>query len=1007
MNNYKKLNNIFGFIAFAISLVVYSITMEKTASFWDCGEFISASYKLQVVHPPGAPFFLLVGRFFSLFAGGNLELVPVMINFVSALSSALCVMFTFWITTYFGRRLMQNLYKTTDLNGGQVLAVMLSGLVAALTLTFSDTFWFSAVEAEVYAASSFFTAITFWAILKWEERADEPHSDRWLIFIGYLVGLAIGVHLLNLLVIPAIAFVYYFRKYKPSRKGIIWALIVGGLVLVLVQLVIIPGIPSMAAFFDRIFVNDFGMGFNSGVIFFAIFFIAVLTWGIWFSIKKQKVLLNTALLGFTFIIIGFSSYAMVVIRSNAHTPINMNTPSDPFSLVYYLNREQYGERPLFKGPYYDAKRVSEEKGAPQYIKGKDKYEINSYKDKIEYEESRTTFFPRIYDGNDQQHVQGYKLWADIKENEKPKFKHNWRFFMRYQMGWMYWRYFMWNFAGRQNDEQGMIGPVNGNWISGISAIDNMNVGPQSKLPDHFAANKGRNKYFLIPFVLGLLGLIWHISKARQDSAILGILFLITGVVLILYLNPPPYEPRERDYVFVGSFQVFCTWVGFGVLFLFDYLRKKLADRQAAIVAGVIALSAPFLMASQNWDDHNRNGRYMTIDFAKDYLTSCPPNAILFTNGDNDTYPLWYAQNVENIRTDVRVINLSLLQAGDYASTMLDKVYESAGIKSDFTKERVENRELDVVFYQPDKSLNQEMSYELSNILKYIASTDQRTFVEGRDGMRYKTLPVNKFRVTIDPQKAIASGWVKAKDSASIIPYIEFSLGSSYLIRSRLMLYDAVANNMYTRPICFTSTTGSETFGGLQNYLQLNGLVYQLVPINTPPRQSAVIRETEYGRIDAEVLYQKLVKEYKWGGMEKPGYYVDDKAQLVPYHIRVQFGRLAREFMAQGNKEKAVEVLDYVQKVIPSENVPLSWSMLEYIPTYYDAGAKEKGAKLLDGLFNQAYQIKSYYAQFKGKMGSAVAYERNIGDQVMDQCIQFAKIYDPGKEKALEQKRNAQ
>lgn len=988
MNNYKKINNLFGWVAFAAAFAVYALTMEPTASFWDCGEFISASYGLQVVHPPGAPLFLLIGRFFSLFAGDNLQMVAPMVNLLSVLASAFCVMFTFWITTYFAKRLVE---KTTETPGlPHIIAIMGAGLVAALTLTFSDTFWFSAVEAEVYALSSFFTALTFWSILKWEAHADEKHSDRWLVFIGYIVGLAVGVHLLNLLVIPAMAYVYYFRRYpgRVTRNGIIICGAIGLFLLVFVQLGIIPGIPLLASKFDLLFVNDFGMPFGSGAFFFIALLIAALIFGIIYTKRKGKVAFNTALLAFSFIVIGYSSYSMVVIRSLANPPIDMNNPEDPFNLVYYLNREQYGDRPLLKGPYYTAQPTGVEYKSKKYMRMGDNYRSIPPSFEYTYAEKDMVFFPRIYDGNDQSHIQGYKIWTGVGERP-PKFKHNLRFFWDYQLGWMYWRYFMWNFSGRQDDDQGYYGSVDGNWITGINFIDEARLGPQTNLPDTYEENKGRNKYYMLPFILGVIGLVFHIKYHRGDSFILGILFLLTGAALIIYLNPPPFEPRERDYVFVGSFQVFSTWVGFSVLALFTWLSKKVPAKAAASVAVLLCfIAAPAQMGSQNWDDHDRSGRYMTIDFAKNYLNSCPKNAILFTNGDNDTYPLWYAQNVENYRTDVRVVNYSLLGASEYANGLRQQAYESAPIKFTFTPEQYISGTRDYIRFNANKRFSQTEPNELLTVMQFLASDNPNDQVfDGEKNVNY--LPTKKFKMTLDIQKWIDNKWIDPNDTVNRVNEVVFDLPGNALYKNGLLLLDIIANNVNERPICFTTTTGADVYMNMMEYFELRGLIYRLVPYKTPSEG-----QNRYGRIVNDTLYKLLVETYKWGGMEDHEMYVDDKAKLVPYNVRNHFGRLANSLYQAGDKKRAIEVLDHSLKSIPDENMPFSYNMLEYIDLYYRCEAPEKAEKLMDVLATDAAQKVRYFRQFSGSelRDQTVQQEKDIAQQVLQNCAAIASQY---------------
>lgn len=1006
MNNYNKINNIVGWLAFAISFIVYALTMEPTASFWDCGEFISASYGLQVVHPPGAPLFLILGRFFSLFAGDNLQMVAPMVNLLSVSASAFCVMFTFWITTYFGKRLVS---KTTDNpSTPHLIGIMGAGLVAALTLTFSDTFWFSAVEAEVYASSSFFTALTFWAILKWEANADKKHSDRWLVFIGYIIGLAVGVHLLNLLVIPAIAFVYYFRRYpgRITRNGIILCGGIGLVLLVFVQLGVIPGIPALAAKFDLAFVNGIGLPFGSGALFFILLLIGGTIFGLVYSRRKGKVALNTALLAFSFIVIGYSSYSMVVIRSLANPPIDMNNPEDPFNLVYYLNREQYGDRPLLFGPYFTSRPTGIDYKSEKYIRIGDKYKPLPKGFEYTYNKKDKVFFPRIYDGNDQSHIRGYKEWTGLRDGRKPDFGHNITFFKDYQLGWMYWRYFMWNFSGRQNDDQGYIGKVDGNWISGINFIDEARLGPQDNIPQTMEDNKGRNKYYMLPFLLGLIGIFFHIKTHKEDSFILGVLFLITGAILIVYLNPPPYEPRERDYVFVGSFQVFSSWVGLAVLGLFTWLSKKITPQIAAIAATVGCLiAAPVLMASENWDDHDRSGRYMTIDFAKNYLNSCPKNAILLTNGDNDTYPLWYAQNVEKYRTDVRVINYSLLGAGEYANGLRQQTYESAPIKFTFDHEQIIPGVRDYLrFNAANKKFNQNVPTELKDVMKFLASeNDADKIYDNNEGKLVNYLPTKKFKISLDIQKFYDNNWINRNDTNGRVNELVFDLPGNTLYKNGLLLLDIIANNVNDRPICFTTTTGPDVYLNMMEYFEDRGLVYRMVPYKTP-----TVDQYRYGKIDNDTLHKLLVETYQWGGMEEREMFVDDKAKLVPSNVRGQFARLAGSLLNAGDKKRAIETLDHSLKSIPHHNMPFDFNMLNYIEIYYRCEAPEKAEKLMDILAKDAKEKFDYFRKFRGSYAKDVYVRqgKEIGQKVLQNCAAIANQYGR-KEKAQQMAQMAQ
>ncbi|MFP4019559.1 MAG: DUF2723 domain-containing protein, partial [Bacteroidales bacterium] len=662
--NYKFLNIITGWGVFLIALIVYLLTIEPTASFWDCGEFIASAYKLEVGHPPGAPLFMLLGRFFTIFAGGP-ENAAKMVNTLSATASAFTILFLFWSITHLVIRMMNKKYD--ELNFPEILAVLGSGLVGALAYTFSDTFWFSAVEAEVYATSSLFTAIVFWAILKWENESDKRKSQRWIILIAYLLGLSIGVHLLNLLAIPAIVFVYYFKKYEPSFKGLVEAVLLSLIILAAVMYGIIPGVPYLASRVELLFVNTAGLPFNSGLFFFIFLLACLVIWGIYYTHKKRKYVLNTIFLSFAVILIGYSSYATILIRSSANPPMDQNNPENIFNLIRYLNRDQYGDRPLFYGHYYNAPVTDREQGKPVYAREDGKYVVVDYTTKLKYDSRFTGLFPRMY-SNESQHVKDYESWVDIKgkqlrvnnnqgkteQRTVPSVGSNLAFFFKYQVGHMYFRYFMWNFSGRQNDIQGHGNVRDGNWITGISSFDNKRLGDQHLLPDNLKENPARNTYYMLPFLLGLLGFFYHSKKDPKNFFVILMLFIFTGIAIVYYLNQTPHQPRERDYAYAGSFYAFSIWIGFSVVAVFYSLKKILKPLYAVLLAIFGLLFVPGLMAFENWDDHDRSGRYTTRDFAANYLNSCRPHAILFTNGDNDTFPLWYAQEVEGIRTDVRV-----------------------------------------------------------------------------------------------------------------------------------------------------------------------------------------------------------------------------------------------------------------------------------------------------------------------------------------------------------------
>ena len=748
MESYKKINLTVGWIVFAIAAFTYVSTIESTASFWDCGEFITSAWKLEVGHPPGAPFFMMLGRIFSLFAFGDVTKVAVTINIMSALASAFTILFLFWSITHIAKKIV--IKSDKDYTTGNIIAIMGAGAVGALAYTFTDSFWFSAVEGEVYATSSLFTALVFWAILKWENIADQPGSSRWLIFIAYMMGLSIGVHLLNLLAIPAIVFIYYFRKYPVTPKGIIYTFLIAVGLLGAVQYVIIPGIPGLAQTFELLFTNTLGLPYNTGTIFYLLLLIGFIIWGIWYSHKKQKPVFNTIMVAFTVLVIGYSSYAMIIIRSAADTPMDQNDPENVFDLVSYLNREQYGDRPLVYGQYFNTKVIDYAEGDPVYIKKGGKYVVAERKLKRVFDPAGQTIFPRMY--SDQEappHIKGYIQWAGLNEADlyearknpdgsivrdaygkimydhnkplkTPSFADNLRFFFRYQIGYMYMRYFLWNFAGRQNDIQGHGEIHHGNWISGISFIDNARLGDQNLLPKPLKNNKGRNKYYFFPLILGLIGMVYMYMKNQRDFWVLMLFFFMTGLAIILYLNQPPFQPRERDYAYAGSFYAFSIYIGLGVLMLIDWLKKISGTTVAAVLVTILTLVAvPGIMAQQNWDDHDRSGRTTARDFAYNYLNSCAPNAILFTNGDNDTFPLWYVQEVEGIRRDVRVINLSYLNTDWYIDQMRRKNYESDPVPFSLTADQTERGKRDAVYYFEEKNLFLAEKYK-AHINKYQA-----------------------------------------------------------------------------------------------------------------------------------------------------------------------------------------------------------------------------------------------------------------------------------------------
>jgi len=728
MRDFKTVDRIAGWCVFAVATISYLLTIEPTASYWDCGEFISTGYRLEVGHPPGAPLFMILARFFSLFAFGDVERVSVMVNSMSAICSGLTILFLYWSITHIARRVVcgdggadaESLYQRITIIG--------SGVVGALGFAYTDTFWFSAVEGEVYAMSSLFTAVVFWCILRWEDEAYQPHSNRWLVLICYLMGLSIGVHLLNLLVIPAIVFVYYFRKYKTTAWGIVKALALSCVILLGILYGIIPGVVWLASRFELMFTNGIGLPYNTGTIVYVILGVGALVYGLWYSLRRNKVILNTILLCVSVIIIGYSSFAMIVIRSAANPPMDENNPDNVFALQSYLNREQYGDRPLVSGEYFNSEILRYEDGSPTYIQRNGRYEIVDHKPVHIYAPGSTTVFPRMY-SPDQMHVRGYKYWADIDNlSVKPTFGQNLKFFFRYQVNYMYLRYLWWNFIGRQNDKQGHDNSlVNGNWISGFAALDNARLGDQSLLPASDQNNKGNNKYYFLPLILGILGIVFLLISGKigkQYCWVVFLFFFLTGLAIVVYLNQTPYQPRERDYAYAGSFYAFGIWIGLGMAMLGRMLESWMGKTAtAASVALLISmLGGPVILAAQNWDDHDRSGRYTARDFGRNYLESCAPNAIIFTNGDNDTFPLWYAQEVEGIRTDVRVVNLAYLNTDWYINQMRRKAYLSDPLPISIAKEKLVEGSRDVVYHNETPNMFFSQKYD-TNRAKYQQRVD--------------------------------------------------------------------------------------------------------------------------------------------------------------------------------------------------------------------------------------------------------------------------------------------
>ena len=975
--NFKKLNNIVGWGVFMIATIVYFLTLETTVSWWDCGEYISTAYKLQVGHPPGAPLFQMLGRFFSLFAFGDVTKVALMINAMSALCSSFTILFLFWTITLLAKKLwMKDGEDSPSANKFNVLA---AGVIGALAYTFSDTFWFSAVESEVYAMSSLFTAVTFWAILKWEEVADEPTNYRWIIFIAYLIGLSIGVHLLNLLCIPAVVYIVYFKKFKKvTTKGFILAGIISVVLVGFIQVILIPAIVSICGKFELFFVNSLGAPFNLGTIVYFVLLIALIILGIYFTNKYKKVILNTAVLSFMFILIGYSSFFMLVIRANANTPINENEPSEAVSMLSYLKREQYGSWPLVYGPYYMAKPYDANSSSPIYVRdeAKGKYVITDKREGTDpiYDDNVMTIFPRMWNGTKPSYISTYNQYIDkskmvpvtMKKSDgtketvlRPTFMQNLKFFIGYQCNHMYWRYFMWNFVGRQNDIQGHGEIENGNWVSGIGFIDNARLGNQDNLPKSMS-NSGRTEFYFLPLILGLIGLFYHIKRDMKNSWVVFLLFFMTGLAIVIYLNQTPYQPRERDYAYAGSFYAFCIWIGFGLLGVVEMLQKFMKNKMAvAVVAFVLCLSVPTVMAASGWEGHNRAEKTSALDWGKNYLKNLPENAVIFTRGDNDTFPLWYVQEVEGYRTDVRVCNYMLSSGYWYVHQMGRKQYESERLPLSLTPEQYDNGVNEPVFIQEVF----EGPVELKDAIEFIKSDNVKTKVSLMSGDKANYLPARNLKITVDKEAVVRNGIVPESMKDQIVDEIVWRIPESvnYLYKNDLMLLDFMATNDWTRAVYFTSLSDIKNVLGIDKYLHQEGLSHRFIPV------LAADYHKDAGGVYVEGSYELLMADdIRWGNLNKEGVAVDPESRRNLLFVKQAYMRLAQSLLNRGQNDSAVAVLDRCLEFFPDEKIPYDFYMLAYPEIYYKAGAVEKGDELIDVIIDNCLDNLRYYNELNEK-----------------------------------------
>ncbi|MCX6337657.1 MAG: DUF2723 domain-containing protein [Bacteroidetes bacterium] len=1064
---FKRINNIVGWAVALLACTVYVLTAESGGSFWDCGEFVSSCFKLQIPHPPGAPLFVIMGRLFIILFGDNPLTAAKAVNVMSALASGFTILFLFWTITHFARKVMQ--LKTTDnLSSYQIWSIMGAGIVGALAYTFSDSFWYSAVEGEVYALSSFFTAIVFWAILKWENHADEPGADKWIVFIFFMMGLSIGVHLLNLLTIPAIVMVYYFRRkntfnYEKLRSWFIRIVGIGGVIAFIGSLVIASGEanedrgltldPTMGALmifgtlaaigllfavekwnkekkahnggtyiffvigcvitgivqvgviqytvklagsFDRWFVNGFGLPFFTGFATFFVLLAALIVVGLKFAAKKDWAYLRLGLWSLAFMLMGYSTYVTTMIRSNANPAVDMYNVDNPMSLVGYLGREQYGDFPLIYGQKFNSQPVDVKTGGMKYEKARDKYIEIGPDRRYLYQPEEKMIFPRVWDAsNDQNHADYYAYFLNINRlkeggyERSPNQVDNVKFFVAYQFYWMYFRYFMWNFAGKQNDVQGMfIGNVrDGNWITGIPLIDNMLYGEQSTLPDSLKNNKAHNTLFLLPFILGMIGLFYQFKNRGDDGIVNFLMFFFTGFAIVIYLNQAGYQPRERDYAYVGSFYAFAVWIGLGVLKVRDWFAKLVTQNIAAVLAALLCvLAVPTLMAQQEWDDHDRSKKVLSRDLAKDYLESCAPNAILFTFGDNDTYPLWYAQEVEGIRQDIRVINYSLLGIDWYINQLRYKVNQSDSIDVIWQPDQIEAGKRDYIVYSPRPNIPEDRYYDLYDVMKnYVGSDDADKLDNTRGSEPLNSFPVKRFAVPVDKALVIQNKTVNATDS--VVSELRFDVPKSSLMKNDLAVLNIIAANKWKRPIYFTN---DRLELGFDQFIRRDGLSYRMVPVQN-------------SRVNTDWMLSKALNNFAFGNANVKGVYYDEENRRHLNSIRNAYAELAIDLASKNRKEEARKVLDKVDQMMLDENFPYGMvsrgnmhnkNSLLFLEACLMADDKKLAEKVMASVKKDLLQQVKFCNTLSGDKADQMADEKRMAESYLKGLEQMEAVYNP-------------
>ena len=1013
--DFKKVNNWTGWMVTLIACTVYIMTSEATGSFWDCGEFISSAYKLQIPHPPGAPMFVLLGRLFIILFGDNPLTAAKAVNIMSAVASGFTIMFLFWTITHFAKRLVQK--GAEALSNSQIIAIMGAGVVGALAYTFSDSFWYSAVEGEVYALSSFFTALVFWAILKWEQKADQPGADKWIIFIFFMMGISIGVHLLNILTIPAIVMVYYFRNYKANLWGGFFAFVIGVVITGFIQVFLIQYTIKWAGAFDVKFVNDFHLPFFSGFVTFFILVAGLIAFGIYYANKKSFYFLKLGLWSIAFFLLGYTSYLTTMIRSNADPSVDMYNVDNPVTLVGYLGREQYGDWPIAYGPDF-IDQVETIDGSEKFVKTPTNYELSGNYRKNDWGAAPNAhLFPRMWDGsNDRGQFDAFEAFGGVKfkkdENSGEKvpdeseitMSQNIKFFSNYQLGFMYWRYFSWNFIGKQNDLQGFGNVRDGNFITGISFIDNFINGDQSKIPDSIKdQNKANNKLFMLPFILGIFGFIYQFRKNRKDFIVAFLLFFFTGIAIVIYLNQQSLQPRERDYAYVGSFYAFAIWIGIGVLQVIAWFNRFLNHKMAALSATLLCLLAvPTLMAQQEWDDHDRSKKTLALDMARNYLESCPPNAILFSFGDNDTYPLWYAQEVEGIRPDVRVVVSSLLGSDWYMKELRYKVNESSKFDVIFSEDQVAGEKLEASLYNPLPTFNDSTYYSLDSVFKNIVANPNNLGIyrTTREGREFNIFPTLKYKIPINKSNAIASGIAKSTDNISNELLLDYKSGVMY--KNDLAMLAIISTTQFKRPVCFTSNQELSKLG-IDKYVRLRGMSYELVPFEVQ------------NPINSDAAYENVMKKFAFGNAKDPNVYFDEENRRHLNSLRLSFAQIAEGLIYDGksslittgdssllikNKKKASEVLRKLDNETNEKNFPYgmtsnrgnqhNYFSFIFLQMCYETGDTVLAKKVSTSLLKDLKQQLSYY--------------QSLGDEMsMEEFLKNNQLAFNGKPNALNDK----